>query len=76
MYGVDIPGLVPEMEEREAAIFNGYQWRKWRKLPHDERVTGVAHFRLHGLIEHHQQDAVARHSRDEERRRAAMDPSD
>ena len=29
-------GLVPEVEEREAARFNGYSWKEWRDLPHEE----------------------------------------
>lgn len=58
LYGIDLPGLVPEIEEREAALFNGYRWNSWLRLPHDERVNGVAHLRLRHLIETHAQDAV------------------
>lgn len=63
LYGSTVRGLVPELEEREAAIFAGYRWREWLDLPRYERVDGVAHFRLHHLIELHGQDAVAEESR-------------
>jgi len=56
---------VPEIEEREAAIFAGYTWRTWHELPREERTDGVAHYRLHRLISLHQDDAVAK---DAERR--------
>ncbi len=49
--------MVPEVEEREAAKFCGYNWREWRDLPRQERVIGFAHFRVHRLIEMNQQDA-------------------
>ncbi len=52
------PGLVPEIEEREAAIFNGYTWRDWLGLPRHERTSGVAHHRLHQLIDLHRQEAL------------------
>lgn len=54
-----VAGLVPEVEEREAAIFNGYTWREWRDLPYEERVDSVAHYRIHLLIETHKEDAVS-----------------
>lgn len=54
-----LPGLVPEIEEREASIFNGYTWREWIRLDYGERVDGTAHYRLHRLIALHQSDAEA-----------------
>ena len=50
-------GLVPEIEEREAARYNGYTWKEWRELPREERVDGIAFFRIRRSIELHQQDA-------------------
>lgn len=51
------PGLVPPIEEREAARFNGYTWNDWQRLPRYDRVEGVAYFRARRLIEQHQSDA-------------------
>lgn len=52
-----LPGLVPEIEEREAARFSGYTWAQWELLDHHERVSGVAYFRARRTIEMHQSDA-------------------
>ena len=52
-----VPGVVPEIEEREAARFSGYTWKDWRELPTQERVDGVAHFRLRRAIDMNRQDA-------------------
>lgn len=52
--------MVPSIEEREAARFNGYTWADWTTLPHGERVYGVAYFRARRLIEMHQHDAQER----------------
>lgn len=60
-----IPGLVPEIEEREACRFNGYTWHDWHDLPKEERVDAVAHFRLIKLIDMHQADASQRQQRAE-----------
>lgn len=52
------PGLlVPEIEEREAAVFAGYAWREWVEIDRKDRVDAVAHYRLHHLIERHSSDA-------------------
>ena len=67
-----LPGpipLVPQIEERESAIFNGYTWREWSTLAYDERVYAVAHHRLHRLITLHQADAEIKDA--ETRRRMA-----
>ena len=67
-YEALVPGLVAEIEEREAARFNGYTWRDWLELERHERAAGIAHSRLTHLIALHQQDAVQQ----EERLRALM----
>lgn len=56
-----IPGIVPEAEEREAAKHNGYTWRNWLELEHQERVDGVAWFRLTRLLELHSQEETSRY---------------
>ena len=53
-----LPGLVPEIEEREACLFSGYTWHDWQELSKAERTDGVAHFRLHHLMELHKAEAV------------------
>lgn len=45
--------MVPEYEEREAALFGLFNWTQWSALLHEERVQGVAHYRLHNLIDGH-----------------------
>ena len=52
-----VPNVVPEVEEREAARFSGYTWKDWQELPTQERVDGVAYFRLRRAIDMNQQDA-------------------
>lgn len=51
---------MPELEEREAAIFSGYTWKEWRDLPREERIAGIAHYRVHHLIELHTEDAISK----------------
>jgi hypothetical protein len=59
-----VEGVVPELEEREAALFCGYTWKEWQNFslldPIDryERAAGVAFRRMHILIEQHVDDAV------------------
>ena len=53
------PGIVPEMEEREAAMFASIRFLHWQKMTREERVDGVAHYRLHHLVEMHSEDAVS-----------------
>ncbi|KKL12514.1 hypothetical protein LCGC14_2535010 [marine sediment metagenome] len=53
-----VKDVVPEVEEREAARFNGYNWKEWLVLPKRERVDGVAYFRIRRAIDMNQQDAV------------------
>jgi hypothetical protein len=52
-------GCVPELEEREAAVYCCYNWNQWVELDYDERVASLAHYRLHLLIEAHINDAQA-----------------
>lgn len=60
---------MPEFEEREAALFNGYTWREWTELPRGEQALGIAHMRLRRLIEAHVQEI--QDAELESRRRAA-----
>lgn len=56
---------MPEFEEREAALFCGYTWKEWQEFSLLEpegrwnRAAGVAHHRLHQLIEAHKDEAVS-----------------
>ena len=59
-YHALVPRLVSAVEEREAAVFNLYNWRDWRGLTWEERAEGMAFFRVHRAIELHQNEAVAR----------------
>ena len=52
------PGAVPEIEEREAALFNGYTWKEWLDLDREDRIEGIAHARVRRAIDAHVQDAV------------------
>lgn len=45
-------------EEREAARFGNYNWTTWQQLPHEERVLGIAHYRVYKAVEMHKTDAV------------------
>lgn len=51
--------MVPLFEEMEACRFSGYTWRQWRELDPLERGAGVAHHRVHLMVENHKEDAVA-----------------
>lgn len=55
--------MVPEYEEREAARFGLYRWVDWCALPRADRLAGIAHYRLHQLIELHEGEALADHMR-------------
>jgi hypothetical protein len=61
-YGTLLTGAVPEYEEREAARFGLYRWRQWCRLGYWERVNGLVHYRLHRLIELHENDVLAEHA--------------
>lgn len=53
-------GMIPELEEREAAVYVHVPWSEWLELPIEERAAAVAQHRLHNLISVHVEDAVAR----------------
>lgn len=55
--------MVPEFEEREAARFGLCTWSEWSALPREERVHGVAHYRLRRLIDLHVAEAAMRLTR-------------
>lgn len=63
-----IPGLVPEIEERDAAHFNGYTWLQWQQLGYWDKVDAVAYVRLRKLIDMHKEDAVSAESKRRARR--------
>jgi hypothetical protein len=56
-----MPGVVPEYVEREAARFGLYRWIDWCQLSITERLYGIAHYRLHALIEMHEGEAMNEH---------------
>lgn len=62
------PGTIPEYEEREAARFGLYTWRQWGRLPKRDRIRGIAHYRVHRLIEMHEADALNAHAERQSKR--------
>ncbi len=58
-YNASLPGLVPLMEERDAAVFSQHNWADWEGLSWQERANAIAHFRLHHVVELHRNDALA-----------------
>ena len=56
-YGSVFPELIPEIEEREAARFNGYSWSQWQGLVRGEKVSGVAYCRIRRAIDMNRDDA-------------------
>src|SRR3990167_1624305 len=67
-YRPHLPGVVPEIEERDSARFNGYGWREWQLLDYQDRVDGVAYYRLRRHIEMWEEDAVSRETERRTRR--------
>lgn len=61
-------GMIPEFEEREAAIFAGYSWKEWEQEKLSERAAAVACMRLSRMIDLHSHDAAMR---DRERKEKA-----
>lgn len=61
-------GIVPEYEEREAAVFALVPWAEWDNLNWHERASAVAHYRTHYSIEAHVNDAIDAERRRTERR--------
>ena len=60
-YSSVFPELIPEIEEREAARFNGYPWSQWKELVRGEKVSGVAYFRIRRAIDMNRDDAQERY---------------
>ena len=52
-------GIISEVEDRDSSRFNGYSWREWQTLSYQDRVDGVAYYRLRRLIDMHEEDAVS-----------------
>lgn len=52
-------GLISEVEDRDSARFNGYSWHDWQLQTYQDRVDGVAYYRLRRLIDMHEEDAVS-----------------
>ena len=48
---------MPQIEEREACRVSGYNWKEWQALPYDERVDGVAYFRVRRRIDMNEGEA-------------------
>lgn len=64
-----MPGQVPEIECREAAVYTGVTWREWTTLlTAYDREYAVAHYRMHLLIEAHVNDAAQKRSRSDQAR--------
>ncbi len=57
-FGQFAENLVPEFEEREAAVYCHYAPLEFEGLPVEERARCVAQYRLHRLVELHAEDAV------------------
>lgn len=53
-------GLVPEYEERDAAVSGGYLWAEWLELDIRDRAAIVAFERLKNLIALHSHDAASK----------------
>lgn len=49
--------MVPELEEREAAVYTLVPWERWAELHWWDRSCAVAHYRTHLLIDMHMYDA-------------------
>jgi len=53
-----ISGVVPLFEEMEAMIFSHYNQREWQGLESNDKALAVAHYRMHRLVELHENDIV------------------
>lgn len=69
-----IEGIVPEIEEREAAVFNGYTWKEWLSfdlLDYEgrwHRASCIAFYRIHHLVKSHVDDAINQEVTNRQRR--------
>lgn len=66
-----MPGLVPEIEERESARFAGYTWREWCELSREDRADCIAWRRITQLVDAHVQEAARDEMESRERAAAA-----
>lgn len=70
--GIELTGpledKISSFEEREAATFGLYTWSGWLRLKHEDRVFGVAYYRMHQLVEMHSSEAVDSESERQVRR--------
>lgn len=57
-----IPGEVPELECREAAVYVHVPWAAWVKLSSRERAAAVAHYRTKLAIDAHINHAATKES--------------
>ena len=61
---LSIPGLIPEIYERNACNTSNYQYdTTWQALSEWDRAKHIAHYILNNLIENNVQDAQAREMR-------------
>lgn len=54
-----VDGLVPLLDELEAAVYEGYRVADWWDLPRDLQVLAVAHYYTHIELGTHTEDAIA-----------------
>ena len=64
-----LPGIVPELEERDAAAAFHVPWPDYQAMPRLERIDMVAAFRLIRYREMHGNEASRQHMK----RQAALD---
>lgn len=66
-----LPGMVPEIDCREAAVYVGVTWQSWMSdMSSHDRAYAVAHYRVNLLLRAHVEDAAQRKRDADERRRA------
>lgn len=70
-----LPGLVPEYDCREAAVYVHVSWPDWLDLSGYDRAMAVAHYRIQLMIQAHVEDAAQRKRDADERRRARSSAS-
>ncbi len=53
-----LPGLVAEIEERDAAKDCGVSWIQYRDMEYAEQVKLVAYYRVSRIVDMHKDEAV------------------
>lgn len=48
-----ISGIVPEFDEREAAVYVHLSWEQYKALDSSERAAAIAHYRMSQLVKAH-----------------------